>query len=71
MRFSSKLFSNKRLKIIRKTDEVSSARRLKGIPDKVLIKFLVSNDESDMPSSQQVRQMAYDLLRYRGYGVEA
>ena len=65
-----KIFVKGEPKVIRKTDEVSSALKRKQPSDIVLIKLLVSNDQDDV-SDTAVRQLAYGELLRRGYFVEA
>lgn len=56
---------------VKLTDEANAALRRKQIPSKRLVKFLLSNDEIDMPQSHEVRQMAALLLSERGFIIES
>lgn len=47
--------------------EARAAVRLKDISDKKLMRMLLSTDEIDMPTSQQVRQLALEVLLHRGW----
>jgi len=67
-----KIFVTGSKEIIRKTAEVKSALKGKKPSDIVLIKLLVSNDQSDVDSADTaIRQLAYGELLRRGYLVEA
>jgi len=68
MRFThSKVFKNGSSTIIKITAELRNALMRKTPSDKRLIKFAISNDVQDMPTSKEVRQMAFLLLFERGY----
>ena len=49
------------------SDEARLAIRRKPPTDRELVKWLNSNDEIDMPTSEQARAIAYALLAQRGY----
>jgi hypothetical protein len=62
---------NKLPQFVKLTDEANAALRRKQITGKRLVKFLISNDEKDMPLSHEVRQMAALLLNERGFILES
>jgi hypothetical protein len=64
-----KIVSRDKTKSFELTDEAEMSLRRKPLPDRKLLRFLLSTDEKDMPTSSEVRMLAVEALAFRGYKI--
>jgi hypothetical protein len=68
-RRNSEIFSKDKKRSFELTDEAINSMRRKPLADRKLLRFLLSTDEADMPSSSDVRLLAVEALAFRGYTI--